>query len=36
MEQSEQNAVPDVEATPESATRPAQVKVPEPAALQEP
>ena len=36
MEQSEQNTVPGSEAIPESATRPAQVKMPEPAALREP
>src|SRR6516165_6263685 len=36
MENSEQNAVPGTQAIPESATRPAQVKMPEPAALHEP
>ena len=36
MEQSEQNSVPGVEAIPESATRPARVQMPEPAALREP
>ena len=36
MDQSEQNAVPGLEAIPESATRPAQVQLPEPAALREP
>ena len=36
MEQSEQNTVPGPQAIPESATRPAQVKMPEPAALRQP
>src|SRR6516165_10152438 len=36
MENSEQNAVPGLQAIPESATRPAQVQLPEPAALREP
>jgi phosphate transport system ATP-binding protein len=36
MENSEQNTAPGLQAIPESATRPAQVHMPEPAALREP